>query len=58
MVLEGSRSDLVVVKMPEHASSGYVWQFGELVDAGLAIREDGRAPARAANTSAGSCSGR
>jgi predicted secreted protein len=43
MVLEGSRSDLVVVKMPEHASSGYVWQFGELADTGLAIREDGRA---------------
>jgi Zn-dependent peptidase ImmA (M78 family) len=43
MVLEGSRSDLVVVKMPEHANSGYVWQFGELVDAGLAIRDDGRA---------------
>jgi Zn-dependent peptidase ImmA (M78 family) len=43
MVLEGSRADLVVVRMPEHASSGYVWQFGELVDAGLAIREDGRA---------------
>lgn len=45
MVLEGSRSDLVVVKMQEHASSGYVWQFGELVDTGLAIREDGRASA-------------
>ena len=42
MVLEGSRSDLVVVRMPEHANSGYVWNFGELVDAGLAIREDGR----------------
>jgi Zn-dependent peptidase ImmA (M78 family) len=42
MVLEGSRSDLVVVRMPEHANSGYVWSFGELVDAGLAIREDGR----------------
>ena len=43
MVLEGSRSDLVVLKFQEHASSGYVWQFGDLVDAGLAIREDGRA---------------
>jgi Zn-dependent peptidase ImmA (M78 family) len=43
MVLEGSRSDLVVFKVQEHASSGYVWQFGDLVDAGLAIREDGRA---------------
>ncbi len=43
MVLEGSRSDLVVLKFQEHASSGYVWQFGDLLDAGLAIREDGRA---------------
>lgn len=43
MVLEGSHSDLVVVKVQEHASSGYVWQFGELAKAGLAIREDGRA---------------
>lgn len=43
MVLEGSHSDLVVVKVHEHASSGYVWQFGELANAGLAIREDGRA---------------
>ncbi|WP_020476069.1 ImmA/IrrE family metallo-endopeptidase [Zavarzinella formosa] len=42
MVLEGSHSDLVVVKVREHASSGYMWQFGELAEAGLAIREDGR----------------
>jgi Zn-dependent peptidase ImmA (M78 family) len=42
IVLEGSRTDLIVVRIPEHANSGYVWQFGELVDAGLAIREDGR----------------
>jgi Zn-dependent peptidase ImmA (M78 family) len=42
MVLEGSHSDLVVVKVQEHASSGYVWQFGELAEAGLAIREDDR----------------
>src|SRR5262249_17388349 len=42
MVLEGSRSDLVVVRIPEHANSGYAWNFGDLVDAGLAIREDGR----------------
>ncbi|MGH7651513.1 MAG: ImmA/IrrE family metallo-endopeptidase [Gemmatimonadaceae bacterium] len=42
LVLEGSRSDLVVLKLAEHASSGYLWQFGELADAGLAIRRDGR----------------
>jgi len=43
LILEGSRSDLVVVKIREHASSGYVWQFGELIRAGLAIRNDARA---------------
>lgn len=43
MVLEGSRSDLVVIQMQEHASSGYVWQFGDLADAGMEIRDDGRA---------------
>ncbi len=43
MVLEGSRSDLVVLRFQEHASSGYVWHFGDLADAGLAVREDGRA---------------
>lgn len=43
MVLEGSHSDLVVVKVQEHASSGYVWQFGELAKGGLTIRDDCRA---------------
>lgn len=42
MLLEGSRSDLVVFKFQEHASSGYLWHFGDLADAGLAIRDDGR----------------
>src|SRR6266540_5592286 len=40
MVLDGSRSDLVVLKFQEHASSGYVWQFGNIADAGLGIVED------------------
>lgn len=43
MVLDGSRSDMVVLKFQEHASSGYVWQFGDLADVGLEIVEDGRA---------------
>src|SRR5262249_50244608 len=43
MVLDGSRSDLVVLKFQEHASSGYVWQFGDLADTGLEIVEDGHA---------------
>jgi Zn-dependent peptidase ImmA (M78 family) len=42
MMVEGSRSDLVVLKFQEHSSSGYVWHFDDLVDAGLAIRNDGR----------------
>lgn len=42
LVLEGSRSDLVVFKFLEHSGSGYVWQYGDLVDAGMAIVEDGR----------------
>jgi predicted secreted protein len=33
----------VVLKFHEHASSGYVWQFADLVNAGLEIVEDGRA---------------
>lgn len=43
MVLDGSRSDLVVLKFEEHASSGYLWQFGDLAGAGLEIVDDGRA---------------
>ncbi len=44
IVLEGSRSDIVVLKFLEHAGSGYVWQFGDLVDAGMTIVDDGRVP--------------
>lgn len=40
LVIEGSRSDLVVFKLPEHANSGYLWQFGDLVDAGMSIVSD------------------
>jgi Zn-dependent peptidase ImmA (M78 family) len=43
LVLEGSRTDLIVMRFQEHATSGYVWDFGQLADAGLAIRQDGRA---------------
>ena len=42
IVLEGSRSDLVVLKFMEHSGSGYVWQLGDLADAGLAVVGDGR----------------
>lgn len=43
-VLEGSRSDLVVLRFQEHLNAGYVWQFGDLVDAGLTVRADDRTP--------------
>jgi len=42
LVLEGSRTDLVVMRFQEHATSGYIWDFEQLGDAGLAIRQDGR----------------
>jgi Zn-dependent peptidase ImmA (M78 family)/predicted secreted protein len=48
-VLEGSQSDLVVITLQEHSSSGYVWQFGELAKAGLTIRGDGRTSEGAEN---------
>jgi Zn-dependent peptidase ImmA (M78 family)/predicted secreted protein len=49
MVIEGSHSDLVVLKLKEHASSGYIWQFGELAEAGLTIRNDSREQVAAEN---------
>ena len=42
MILEGSRWDLVVLKFMEHSGSGYLWQLGDLADAGLAVVRDGR----------------
>ncbi len=42
MLLEGGRSDLVVLQVEEHPSSGYRWQFGDLTDAGLSINADDR----------------
>jgi Zn-dependent peptidase ImmA (M78 family) len=42
-LLEGSRSDLVVVKVKEHSGSGYLWQFDDLAATGLAVVQDNRA---------------
>ena len=44
LVLEGSRSDLMVLRVAEHTSSGYLWQFGDLVEAGLTITADDHIP--------------
>lgn len=41
MALEGSRSDIVLMKLREHSGAGYMWQFGDLHDVGLNIVEDG-----------------
>jgi len=43
IVLEGSRSDLVVVKLHEHSGSGYLWRLDELERAGLVVVKDSRA---------------
>ncbi len=41
-VIEGSRSDLFVLKLAEHSGSGYVWTFDELNEAGFAVVRDER----------------
>lgn len=41
-VIEGSRSDLFVLKLPEHSGAGYVWTFDELNDTGFAVVRDER----------------
>lgn len=41
-VIEGSRSDLFVLKLKEHSGSGYVWTFDELSEAGFAVVRDER----------------
>ena len=43
MLLEGGRSDLIVLQVEEHPNSGYRWQFGDLAEAGLAITGGDRA---------------
>lgn len=40
LLLEGSRSDLVVVKVKEHSGSGYLWQLDDLAAAGFAVVQD------------------
>jgi predicted secreted protein len=46
MLLEGSRTDLVILRFEEHSGSGYVWRFDELAAAGLKILEDRRVTLR------------
>jgi len=44
IALEGSRSDLMVLRLAEHSGSGYLWQLGDLANAGLAVAEDALTP--------------
>ena len=41
-VIEGSRSDLFVLKLTEHSGSGYVWTFDEINEVGFAVIRDER----------------
>jgi Zn-dependent peptidase ImmA (M78 family)/predicted secreted protein len=43
ILLEGSKADLVVVKLHEHSGSGYLWRLDDLEKAGLAVVKDNRA---------------
>jgi Zn-dependent peptidase ImmA (M78 family) len=38
--IEGGRSDLFVVRLPESSGAGYVWDFDELAAAGFAVVAD------------------
>lgn len=46
LLLEGSRTDLVVLRLEEHSGSGYMWRFDELERAGLKVLEDRRVTLR------------
>jgi hypothetical protein len=43
ILLEGSKADLVVVKVHEHSGSGYLWGLDDLEKVGLAVVKDSRA---------------
>ena len=42
-ILHGSQHDVVIVRVPEHANGGYLWNFAELEAAGFTIVSDARA---------------
>ena len=42
MLVEGSAQDIVVICLDEHSGSGYVWNFADLVAAGLSVVADNR----------------
>ena len=42
MTISGSRSDLFVLRLPEHSGSGYLWNFDQLQSAGFVLVRDER----------------
>lgn len=40
--ISGSRNDLFVIRLKEHSSGGYVWNFDQLVESGFLIVQDNR----------------
>jgi Zn-dependent peptidase ImmA (M78 family)/predicted secreted protein len=42
MTISGSRSDLFVLRLPEHSGSGYLWNFDQLQDTGFVLVRDER----------------
>lgn len=40
--ISGSRNDLFVIRLREHSSGGYVWNFDQLVESGFLIVQDAR----------------
>ena len=40
--IEGSRSDLFIIRMTEHSSAGYTWDFDEINKTGFAVVRDER----------------
>jgi len=44
MKIDGGPGDLVVVRLPEHSGSGYLWRIESLDGDALAVVDDGREP--------------
>ncbi len=43
-VIEGSKSDLFILRLREHSGAGYLWNFEQLDEANFAILKDERLP--------------
>lgn len=43
-VIEGSKTDLFILKLREHSGAGYLWNFDQLDSANFAIVKDSRIP--------------